>query len=152
MLVWQLANKEPIDQKKIMSKGPTCHTTNYIITNFISLFTEKLWETCRAVLEQFKPLIVGGMDSYTQKIILLTTEGIWLHRAILLAIDPIKEQYIYWGCCRALASSSLGRPQPIEGTHMKTCVMLQIHALTGGNAQKTYWRCTNTPIAQCRVR
>jgi hypothetical protein len=38
-----------------------------------SLFTEKLWETCRAVLEQFKALIIGGMDSYTQKIILLTT-------------------------------------------------------------------------------
>jgi hypothetical protein len=98
-----------------------------------SLFTEKLWETCRAVLEQFKPLIIGGMDSYTQKIIFLTRKGIWLHRA-MIACNWSNEGTIYLlGVLQSISILEPWRTQPIEATHMKTCVMLQMHALTGGN-------------------
>ncbi len=72
MLFWQLANKEPIDQKRFHVQMAHMSQDKLDYNQFHeSLHTEK--ETCRAVLQQFKPLIIGGMDSYTQKIILLTT-------------------------------------------------------------------------------
>jgi len=115
VLFWQLANEEPIDQKQFhVQKAHMSHDKLDYNQFHQSLFTEKLWETCRAVLEQFKPLILGGMDSYTHKIILLTTKGIHSIEQWLFAIDPIKEQYLYWGCCRALASSNIEDPSPLK--------------------------------------